>query len=85
MDRASSDNEWTSCFPKTTVLQLTRMSSDHCLLLISADKDVNDHIKYFKFLNFWAEPDGFYELVRQMWSEEISRNSFWIVHKKLKS
>ncbi|KAM3216392.1 hypothetical protein P3L10_025833 [Capsicum annuum] len=58
------------------------MSSDHCALLISADKDVNDHIKYFKFLNFWAEQDGFYKLVRQMWSAD-QQNSFWIVHQKL--
>ncbi|PHU07758.1 hypothetical protein BC332_24247 [Capsicum chinense] len=47
-----------------------------------ADKDVNDHIKYFKFLNFWAEQDGFYKLVRQMWSAD-QQNSFWIVHQKL--
>lgn len=37
------------CFSNTNVQHLSKISSDHCPLLIRIGDNQNDHIKYFKF------------------------------------
>ncbi|XP_075092134.1 uncharacterized protein LOC142172421 [Nicotiana tabacum] len=66
LDRLVANDEWDACFSKTTIQHLTRINSDHCPLLITAENDVDNYIKYFKFLNFWVDQHNFIDIVRQI-------------------
>ncbi|XP_060212097.1 uncharacterized protein LOC132639674 [Lycium barbarum] len=82
--RVLANDDWTNLFYKTTVQHLPRISSDHCPILISACKEDNNFVKYFRFLNLWVDQAGFYDLVKLHWNSEITGNIFWVVHQKLK-
>ncbi|XP_060211737.1 uncharacterized protein LOC132639298 [Lycium barbarum] len=84
LDRVLANDEWTNFLPNTTVQHLTRTSSDHCPLLVSACNDDANFIKYFRFLNFWEEQPDFYNVVKLNWNPEVNGNIFWIFHQKLK-
>ncbi|XP_075107024.1 uncharacterized protein LOC142180006 [Nicotiana tabacum] len=65
LDRMVANNEWDIHFSKISVQHLTRLNSDHCPILITAEKDDGNYIKYFKFLNFLVDRDNFRDIVKQ--------------------
>ncbi|KAK4706319.1 hypothetical protein R3W88_034128 [Solanum pinnatisectum] len=44
----------------------------------------NDHIRYFKFLNFWTDHSNFLDIVMACWERNTEGNSMWKFHQKLK-
>ncbi|XP_049348971.1 uncharacterized protein LOC125813526 [Solanum verrucosum] len=43
-----------------------------------------EHIKYFKFLNCWADQPKFLDIVRTCWERTVEGNNMWKFHQKLK-
>ncbi|KAH0684405.1 hypothetical protein KY285_021907 [Solanum tuberosum] len=44
-----------------------------------------DHIKYFKFLNCWADQPNFLDIIQACWADkEQEGNNMWKFHQKLK-
>ncbi|KAH0702554.1 hypothetical protein KY285_016832 [Solanum tuberosum] len=71
LDRLLINNEWEELFMSTTIQHLARNRSDHFPLLIQFGDSNEDHPKYFRFLDFWLEQDGFKDIVRQAWNIHI--------------
>lgn len=85
LDRLLINNEWEELFMSTTIQHLARNRFDHCPLLIQFGDSNEDHPKYFRFLDFWLEQDGFKDIVRQAWNIHIEETACWKVQQKLKS
>ncbi|KAG5570406.1 hypothetical protein H5410_060172 [Solanum commersonii] len=84
-DRFAYNNHWFDVFNGTTITHLSRTCSNHAPLLINCSPvDVN-FIKYFRFLNFWTENDGFLGVVQEAWSQDQEGNALQVLHKKLKA
>ncbi|XP_070034183.1 uncharacterized protein [Nicotiana tomentosiformis] len=77
--RVFINDKWDQRFQTTTVKYLVRTGSDHRPLLINVFDTINNHIKYFKFLNFSTKHDGFSILLRKKVERleelEISHNT----------
>ncbi|XP_075106825.1 uncharacterized protein LOC142179839 [Nicotiana tabacum] len=58
--------------------------SDHRPLLMKCFDKTNNHIKYFRFLNFWTKQDDFLNIVKEGWDTHISGNNIWRLQAKLK-
>lgn len=58
------NDNWSDLFPITDVFHLPRVSSDHCPILISYGIQQENHMKYFRFLNFWVEQADFINVVK---------------------
>lgn len=39
---------------------------------------------YFKFLHFWVDQPGFFDLVQETWNTQFKGNIMWRLHQKLK-
>ncbi|XP_060202297.1 uncharacterized protein LOC132630739 [Lycium barbarum] len=76
LDRFLANEQWEECFSKTSILHLARYSSDHCPLLINMMTEEVNAIRYFKFLNFWAEQEDFLNIVKEQWEVDITGNIF---------
>ncbi|XP_070050929.1 uncharacterized protein [Nicotiana tomentosiformis] len=55
LDRVFVNDLWSQIFQSNMVRHLARTGSDHRPLLIKCQKYLQACIKYFKFLDFWAE------------------------------
>ncbi|WMV13571.1 hypothetical protein MTR67_006956 [Solanum verrucosum] len=58
--------------------------SDHCPLLLELNAKEQEHIKYFKFLNCWADHNKFLDIVKTCWERNVEGNNMWKFHQKLK-
>ncbi|OIT20671.1 hypothetical protein A4A49_38227 [Nicotiana attenuata] len=85
LHRVLVNHEWLNLFDCTSVNHLVRTRSDHSPLLALTKSTIHNPIKYFKFLNFWAEEDGFMNVVEQAWNEEVHGSPLWRFHLKLKN
>ncbi|KAK4707382.1 hypothetical protein R3W88_033071 [Solanum pinnatisectum] len=84
LDRSMVNDSWLENMPQTTIIHLPSVGSDHCPLLME-NKDTNeDPVKYFKFLNCWADHPNFLETAQACWEMEIEGHSMWKFHQKLK-
>nr|XP_004252203.1 uncharacterized protein LOC101264798 [Solanum lycopersicum] len=43
-----------------------------------------DHIKYFRFLNFWVDNPNFMLTVKNCWDRQVEGNAMWKFHQKMK-
>nr|XP_016484268.1 PREDICTED: uncharacterized protein LOC107804843 [Nicotiana tabacum] len=44
-----------------------------------------EHVKYFRFQNFWTEEEGFNVVVEQAWGIKVQGSPMWRFHLKLKN
>ncbi|KAK4707367.1 hypothetical protein R3W88_033056 [Solanum pinnatisectum] len=84
LDRAMVNDRWLQDMPHTNITHLPSVGSDHCPLLMEVNARSEDHIKYFKFLNYWAEQPSFAETIARCWDRPVKGNPMWIFHQKLK-
>ncbi|PHU30204.1 hypothetical protein BC332_02297 [Capsicum chinense] len=84
LDRMMCNEKWDDYFSFCNVQHMTRISSDHCRLVITLGNNQDTHIKYFCFLNFWTDLDDFHEVVKSCWTSHDNGNIFWQVQQKLK-
>ncbi|KAK6791450.1 hypothetical protein RDI58_010531 [Solanum bulbocastanum] len=84
LDRAMVNDKWLQDMPHTNITHLPSVGSDHCPILMEVNARSEDHIKYFKFLNCWAEQPSFTETVDRCWDRPAEGNPMWIFHQKLK-
>jgi hypothetical protein len=70
LDRILSCTEWKSKFPHTTVHALSQEISDHTpLLLNTGDSAGRTTPPQFKFELGWFLREGFFDMVKEIWSE----------------
>ncbi|XP_060195288.1 uncharacterized protein LOC132624540 [Lycium barbarum] len=62
LDRMISNEKWSEAFAISDVIHLPRVNSDHCPLLITGKNSSQSYVKYFRFLNFWTEIEGYQEI-----------------------
>ncbi|XP_019264719.1 PREDICTED: uncharacterized protein LOC109242303 [Nicotiana attenuata] len=67
LDRVLINFEWLQRFLDTSATHLVRTGSDHAPLLISTSNPHREPKKYFRFLDFWTEQEGFMKVVKQAW------------------
>ncbi|XP_059289204.1 uncharacterized protein LOC132042695 [Lycium ferocissimum] len=85
LDKVSFNDSWLHKFQNSVVRHLSRTGSDHRPLLFKCYDDMNEGIKYFRFLNFWSDQPGFYDIVKKEWEIHIKGNPMWILQQKLKN
>ncbi|XP_049399720.1 uncharacterized protein LOC125863746 [Solanum stenotomum] len=61
LDRAMVNDRWLQIMPHTNITHLPSVGSDHCPLLMEMTVRPENHIKYFRFLNCWADQPAFAE------------------------
>ncbi|XP_019233788.1 PREDICTED: uncharacterized protein LOC109214330 [Nicotiana attenuata] len=59
LDRVLVNQEWMNIYDSTNVNHLVRTCSDHSPLLTIAKNTSQPTIKYFRFLDFWTNENGF--------------------------
>lgn len=85
LDRLVYNSEWFDQFGGTSVTHLSRSCSDHAPLLITCAPNNTEYIRYFRFLNIWADHDNFLEVVQQAWALDVSGNPLLTLHQKIKN
>ncbi|XP_075107128.1 uncharacterized protein LOC142180101 [Nicotiana tabacum] len=60
-------------------------SSDHNPLFMESNIRQDNDKRYFKFLRCWVDNDKFMTLVEKVWSREVTSNTMWTFHQKLKA
>ncbi|XP_049348952.1 uncharacterized protein LOC125813502 [Solanum verrucosum] len=84
LDRALVNDGWLEKMPQTTITHLPSVGSDHCPLLLEMTAREEEHIRYFKFLNCWADQPKFLDIVKACWDRTVEGNNMWRFHQKLK-
>lgn len=59
------NDNWLDVMPLTTITPLALTGSDHYPLLMEMSTRADIGVKYFKFLNFWADQPEFLEVVQR--------------------
>lgn len=77
-------NEWNSFYSNIEVEHLAISGSNHTPMLVRCSDSNQNFIRYFKFLKFWADHLGFFEMVQQAWEVNFDGNSMWKLQQKLK-
>ncbi|WMV13667.1 hypothetical protein MTR67_007052 [Solanum verrucosum] len=84
LDRAMVNDRWLQIMPHTNITHLPSVGSDHCPLLMEMTVRPENHTKYFRFLNCWADQPAFIETVTNCWSRPIEGHPMWTFHQKMK-
>lgn len=84
LDRALVNDKWLENMPHTSIYHLPSVGSDHCPLLMKMVNNQVTHIKYFKFLNYWADQPSFMNTVSNCWNNNSEGNPMWVFHPNLK-
>ncbi|XP_075112636.1 uncharacterized protein LOC142182308 [Nicotiana tabacum] len=71
LDRVLVNQYWMNNYDSTNVNHLIRTRSDHSSLLTIAKNTSQHTTKYFKFLDFWTNKNGFKGVVKQAWDIEM--------------
>ncbi|OIT28903.1 hypothetical protein A4A49_38525 [Nicotiana attenuata] len=85
LDRVLVKQDWMNNYDSTSVNHLTRTGSDHSPLLTIAKNTSQPTTKYFRFLDFWTNEEGFKEVEKQAWDIEVHGSPMWKFHLKLKN
>ncbi|KAH0773047.1 hypothetical protein KY290_010184 [Solanum tuberosum] len=85
LDRALANSEWIQSFSESSVEHLVRTGSDHAPMLISTSNSLREPKKYFRFLDFWTEQEGFMQVVEDAWVIHVEGSPMWKFHLKLKN
>jgi hypothetical protein len=65
---------WTSDYPNTLMLPLSRTTSDHTPCKIQIGTAI-PKAKIFRFENFWVEQPGFLETVQSVWQSKVKASN----------
>ncbi|KAK4707386.1 hypothetical protein R3W88_033075 [Solanum pinnatisectum] len=84
LDRAMVNDRWLQDIPHTNITHLPSVGSDHCPFLMEIQARPHDYIKYFRFLNYWADQPSFTDTVTRCWERPIEGQPIWIFHQKMK-
>ncbi|KAH0714942.1 hypothetical protein KY284_007847 [Solanum tuberosum] len=84
LDRAMVNDKWLQHRPHTSITHFSSVGSDHCTLLMEMNARYENHIKYFKFLNFGVDQPSFLTTVIDCWNRQIEGNPMWIFYQKIK-
>ncbi|OMO52011.1 reverse transcriptase [Corchorus capsularis] len=84
LDRAMVNLEWMIEFPKSTVLSLPAIGSDHSPLIFNTDASDLKGVKKFRFEAVWLEDVEVKKIIEKGWDGEISGSNASQVVKKLK-
>lgn len=71
LDRALVNSHWDLPMPDALVTFLPTSISDHSLVLVQLFKATYKCAPAFGFNNFWAQDDGFLDLVKKHWSTPV--------------
>ncbi|XP_021774689.1 uncharacterized protein LOC110738605 [Chenopodium quinoa] len=76
LDRALVNDEWRLCFPEGVVCNLTKLTSDHCPLLINTNgfAPIPTALKPFRFQAAWIKHEKFEEFVSTSWDHNCPRD-----------
>ncbi|KAF1892729.1 hypothetical protein Lal_00042620 [Lupinus albus] len=73
LDRVLSYCNWRRDFPEAYVENLTKLHSDHCLLLVRCGGGLETVVNMpFSFQAAWASHENFHDVVLQAWSSIYS-------------
>ena len=61
---------WTCDFPNILLLPMARLTPDHIPCKVQIGTSI-PKAQIFRFQNFWVEYQGFYDLVKYVWSTNI--------------
>jgi hypothetical protein len=77
--------QWTLSYPNSIVLPLGKTTSDHTPCVVSISTKI-PKAKIFRFENHWVEQPGFFELVKDIWSQPVrAKSSANVISAKLKN
>ncbi|XP_075103911.1 uncharacterized protein LOC142178420 [Nicotiana tabacum] len=85
LDRILVNNKWSQNLQYNVVKHLVKTGFDHRPLLMKIHNDQPSSIKYFRFLNFWTNQEGFHEIVQETWNMQVEGNAMWKLQCKLKA
>jgi hypothetical protein len=76
LDRVLVATEWDQHYPLSSIVALTRDLSDHTPLLLNTRKTrTYNQIPPFKFELGWLLHDDFFDMVKEIWTNENGGNS----------
>lgn len=84
LDRVFINDEWAQKYTNSSMRHLASTESDHRPMLLKCEKSQDRGIKYFQFLNFWTNQNGYMDVVKENWNQHVEGNSMWKLQQKLK-
>ncbi|KAM3247774.1 hypothetical protein P3L10_009541 [Capsicum annuum] len=79
LDRVLINDAWADVFHLSKVDHHAKTGSDHSLLTFEFGNTMQEATKYFRFLNFWKEHSGYFDLMQDIWSMKVHGNAQWIL------
>ena len=72
LDRAFANCDWSNLYPEANVRHLTRIHSDHCLILLSFENPPELHLpRPFRFQLAWMSQPLFGKLLLDNWTDHF--------------
>lgn len=65
LHRVITIQEWSDKFSYLRVDHLPKTGSDHNMILFQNTCNNMNFIKYFRYLNFWSNKDGYHDIVKK--------------------
>ncbi|WMV15018.1 hypothetical protein MTR67_008403 [Solanum verrucosum] len=84
LDRAMANDKWLQDMPHTSITHLPSVGSDHFPILMEMNVRQVNYIKYFRFLNCWADQPTFLDTMTDCWDRRMEGDPMWIFHQKMK-
>ncbi|XP_009802699.2 uncharacterized protein LOC107791278 [Nicotiana tabacum] len=78
------NSKWFDLYNGTIVNHLASACFDHVPLLAHFKSTSDQFVRYFKFLNFLTDHEGFMEVINNIWDDACFGNPMWNLHHKLK-
>lgn len=69
--RVHAKPAWIDLFPNSKVSHLSRLTSDHCPILLNANPSFSPGCKPFRFELFWMKHHTFRPLTANIWNVEV--------------
>ncbi|GER32750.1 RNA-directed DNA polymerase (reversetranscriptase)-related family protein [Striga asiatica] len=85
LDKVFVSYDWMGQFPKMEVSNFYRTASDHNVILIDTDKEIDRKHKRFVFNSSWLKLEGIQEAVENGWQGDVEGTAMYQVHQKVKN
>ncbi|XP_026445212.1 uncharacterized protein LOC113345752 [Papaver somniferum] len=85
LDRAFMNDKWVSVLPKTRAINLRRIYSDHCPVLVNLFHGMSKVNIPFKFFKCWQLNPEFKEVLNNSWTKRVIGSPCFVVVNKLKT
>ena len=83
-DRVICNTEWIDMLPHFCYKYLNHSTSDHSPMILRLDEQPKSLPKIFRYYNFWADSNGFEQLVKDNWGLTVHGHMQYQVGMKLK-